>query len=445
MIGVYCLLNSEDYYFTGGGINGAWAGVMFGTTPFAGHNGGIAASFFRVHFGFSPYAFYQTSDSSTSVANAGGADIHLYSCSLEQIGEAVIDELPSINGVTAFFMDRTAFTWATSKFVLPSSIVATPQAYAFWFGNLSIFRSVLNDMPGFTEFKTSPVNVNGKIAFLNVDSTQYGESQLDAFMGSITIVTPSNNIDNRRYYSGRDYLKRPEKAIKSNVNPSPNLLLNPEIASNWTLNKITASIASLSSLRSGPLAGTKFSRQFYEELGQNPNAVVLTAKGSGWNAKLNFDAYPFNAGSGYPSISFWVVCANRTIPLRARLDAGDFIYVYDGVVTMVNKNVATKVFGLGQRPADKSNGDNFYYSFETFLNAASAEDTIYIFGLMSSMIDTTPYNPYPGASIDGPLYLTTQPVVAKPPLSGGASGGLEGPAGYIQININGTVRRIPYY
>lgn len=54
LIGVYCRINSGDYFYQGGGISGAFCGILIGTILTAGHRGGFHALLHRVHLGFSP-------------------------------------------------------------------------------------------------------------------------------------------------------------------------------------------------------------------------------------------------------------------------------------------------------------------------------------------------------------------------------------------------------
>lgn len=110
LFGVYCHRNSEDYFFMGGSISGSWSGLVFGTFPWAGHNGGMHISSYRVHWGFSPFGVYQVNDS-----NYTGQVLSLYgrldAVRFERIGEAILSFLPQ-SVTDSLAIDAFGFSWS---------------------------------------------------------------------------------------------------------------------------------------------------------------------------------------------------------------------------------------------------------------------------------------------------------------------------------------------
>lgn len=150
LIGAYVKNNSGDYFFQGGGITGAFCGLMIGTTLEANHYGGIGGTLFRVHLGFTPYAIYQVKDDLDhpyeTLAGVGGLSMKLISTRFERCGEAAIKLLPksstdglSISGFGLTFspLDYTVHNggWECA---LPDELLPRDQKqkYAAWFGKI---------------------------------------------------------------------------------------------------------------------------------------------------------------------------------------------------------------------------------------------------------------------------------------------------------------------
>jgi hypothetical protein len=435
LFGVYNKINSEDYSFMRCGFNGAWAGVMWGTTPYAGHNGGFEASFIRCHFG-APYCFYQCDNAGIGASTAGGYDLILYDVSFEAIGEAIISVLDSDTSASYFIMpDRPGFSFnPNAGGQLPDAIIPAgqKQKYIFNFGNLRVLK--LTDVVG--AFFPSDANVNSKVARIYVDGSGTGQWDRLALLnnGPIDIINSDQNVDNLRNFPIIDWQHRQEKATRSGVLQTPNMLLNPEVPANWTTSNVTVTLSDYATLVGGALSTATFTRQFFEELGDNPTALVFTPSATPWNCQVPFNPNPTTVGKHCPALSYWTVKAGTEQQYRSRLDAAGFVFLYDNTYTI--GTTVTKIWGVGF-----NSGGAGYINFS---NSGSSTDVSYIFGLMVALDDLAQYNPTQGPSLIGMPFLQSQ-TTASSATAGAASVLPATPLGYLEVNLAGVLCKISYY
>lgn len=243
LIGVYCRINSGDYFYQGGGISGAFCGVMLGTLLNAGHRGGFDANLHRTHLGFSPYAIYQCVDSKMDEYNQAstvrGLSGMYTSAQFEQCGEAAI-KLLSKSATSNLRMFGFGFSWSVPtysgnagawEFPLPDELKprGEKQQYAAWFGTI-----------------TAPVTFNDDLGTLRKSSAPgaIGSAYIDILTGDkesdLCGLVISDTVIRRKVtplYKTVDLRTRMEEREHRTLMPvsAPNLLSNPEILSNWTV------------------------------------------------------------------------------------------------------------------------------------------------------------------------------------------------------------------
>lgn len=243
LIGVYCRINSGDYFYQGGGISGAFCGIMLGTLLNAGHRGGFDANLHRTHLGFSPYAIYQCVDSKMDEYNQAstvrGLSGMYTSAQFEQCGEAAI-KLLSKSATSNLRMFGFGFSWSVPtysgnagawEFPLPDKLkpLGEKQQYAAWFGTI-----------------TAPVTFNDDLGTLRKSSAPgaIGSAYIDILTGDkesdLCGLVISDTVIRRKVtplYKTVDLRTRMEEREHRTLMPvsAPNLLSNPEILSNWTV------------------------------------------------------------------------------------------------------------------------------------------------------------------------------------------------------------------
>ncbi|MBU5349732.1 glycoside hydrolase family 55 protein [Paenibacillus lautus] len=294
LIGVYCRINSVDYFYQGGGISGAFCGIMLGTTLTAGHRGGFDATIHRTHLGFSPYAIYQCIDSglddynkASSVMGLGGIYTN---APFEQCGEAAI-KLLTKSTTSNLRMFGFGFTWSAPNYSSNSSNWEYPlpddlksadekQQFAVWFGTITGTTS-FNDSLGRLR-KSNAVGAVGT-AFIE---TLTGDKEPD--LSGLTIADTVIRRKVSPLYKSMDLQARMQEREHRTLMPvsSPNLLRNPEVLSNWSI--LNGGGLSLVTASQVPIPITNEMKQV---IGSNP--VILKVSPDGINSpsiRIKFNA-----------------------------------------------------------------------------------------------------------------------------------------------------------
>lgn len=287
LIGVYCRINSGDYFYQGGDISGAFCGIMLGTLMHAGHRGGFNANLHRVHLGFAPYAIYQCVDSDLNDYNSapsveGLSGIYI-SAQFEQCGEAAIKLLKK-SSTFNLRMFGFGFSWSVVaysendsgwEYPLPDELkdINEKQQYAAWFGTVTAPVMFHDDLG-----KLRKSSAQGAVGSAYIDTlTGNKESNLEGLMIEDTIirrkVTP--------LYKSFDLLRRMEEREHRAIMPvsAPNLLRNPEILTNWTVTN--GGVISLVSANQVPVP---ISNEIKQVIGNEP--VILKVTPDGQNSPI---------------------------------------------------------------------------------------------------------------------------------------------------------------
>ena len=281
MIGVYCRINTGDYFYQGGGISGAFCGVLLGTILTAGHRGGFNAFLHRVHLGFAPYAIYQCIDSGLDdynrVSSVVGISGIYMNAMFEQCGEAAIrlltKSLTSNLRVFGFGFSWSTITYsgdvASWAYSLPDElrIPVEKQQYAAWFGTVS-----------------DPTIINDDLGTLRKSTTQgaLGSAYIDTLTGDkgsvLTGLGPSETMIRRKVtplYRNADLQTRMQEREHRTLMPvsAPNLLRNPEVLSNWLVSNATLSLVAADQV---PVPITNEMKQV---IGSQPVVLRITPDG----------------------------------------------------------------------------------------------------------------------------------------------------------------------
>lgn len=475
IFGVYCRKNSGDYYQEGGGLSGSWAGLVFGTTPWAGHNGGMEYSHLRVHVGFSPYGMWQVDDSPVDLTGQilGGLSGCLYSTSWEEVGEAAIEFLPL--SLSEVLMTRAATAFAPdfdTAYRPEASLLPAAGSQQYWmkFGIVAGIASI------HCAFDASPYSTAANPAALFVNALSpsgFGVdgSTLDAFSSIVYAandgnagmpagVIPKLNETYPALYRGTDKAYKGDLALRRNVLPIQNLLANPETITaalgsvdnlivanggNWNPFQGHATGNVLSGWNSGSeFAGFTFPRGFYEELGSNP-FIAKFSYATGFTSAgffINFPAPPTELHR-FISASFWIACKG---PLAGQ-SASTRVYLGDNAGNNVYDTTVYPAPLVWQRVrwVGNQNSTGTYNKFNASLNNLATTGAFYIAGLMVNWDELAPYNPNSGPTLIGPPFLDQQTSVTTVGAAGGATALPATPLGYVKVNINGKLVSMPYY
>lgn len=281
LIGVYCRKNSEDYFFQGGGISGAFCGLMIGVITIAGHNGGMTAlTINRVHMGFSPYGVFQVIDVDpavyagfSSVAGLNG----YFEGRFEQIGEAAIKLLPkSITSglyMNGFGMGFSAIDYTDTpgrwQYSLPDSLMLAneKQKYSVWLGTLQNSRII--DDRGAALKSTAP----GALGTAYIEILQEGNE--------IKGLVPSKTVVKRKITKVSVQLSQAIDAADSireyaNSPISHGNLIEPEKISSWTVTS-GATVELISDLSTLP---APFTEEMKRYLGTQVPVIKITPNGT---------------------------------------------------------------------------------------------------------------------------------------------------------------------
>lgn len=436
--GVYCRQNGYDFFFDSCGFAGTWSNFLAGTGAVAGVNAGITFRAMRCHFGFSPIGI--------DILNDGGSYSltgrwEFYGCSFESLGEAMFRTLPS-SASLEILLDMYPVGTFNDQYSLPTSIIGLPQQYFF---NL---RGQLDSISGLEDnsyvdgvFYSGYPGGSKNVAYIgSILGSYLSDLDLDIFSGQVDFGTRPYTIDVRNPDYSRDYLKRRDQIIRSGVLEKGNLLLNPEIATNWTVvsGGTTISVVPLSTLTATALAGITVPARVYRE-NDNPNVIVITNSSTAPDATLGMSAAAWNV--------------NRSICLHG------WIYsTGSGTASNVNLQLVTNnsgYYGVGQ----ESRGGTIFQ--EVFLQGehltdfgatsvsvcsvggAATGQVIYLIGLMVSYDRPSAPNQLPGPYAPGGLFignenagLTAAQAFSVIPFAGTPSGAA--PNGSLGIDVNAT-------
>ncbi|QCT04088.1 hypothetical protein E6C60_3377 [Paenibacillus algicola] len=344
LIGVYCRINSGDYFFQGGGISGAFCGVLLGTILHAGHRGGFPADMHRVHLGFAPYAIYQCIDSGMDdyrqAASVNGLNGIYTTVQFEQCGEAAI-KLLSKSNTSSLRMFGFGFSWSVPsysddptrwQYALPDSLMRLEekQQYAAWFGTLTYPVTIHNDL-GALRLSTAP---GGKgTAYIEVLT---GERESD-----LTGLNLPQTVIRRKWtplYRTSDLHERMREREHRTGMPvsAPNLLRNPEVLSNWTVTN--GGTISLVSPQQVPVP---ISNEMKQVLGRNPVILKVTPDGSrSPGVMIDFQApslpYEGDAGRNLAMQYFILETSTGSSSLYrslGRVTAQNWEYIFNDTIT----------------------------------------------------------------------------------------------------------------
>ncbi|WP_145040290.1 glycosyl hydrolase family 28-related protein [Paenibacillus sp. Y412MC10] len=397
LIGVYCRINSGDYFYQGGGISGAFCGIMLGTLLNAGHRGGFDANLHRTHLGFSPYAIYQCVDSKMDEYNQAstvrGLSGMYTSAQFEQCGEAAI-KLLSKSATSNLRMFGFGFSWSVPtysgnagawEFPLPDKLkpLGEKQQYAAWFGTI-----------------TAPVTFNDDLGTLRKSSAPgaIGSAYIDILTGDkesdLCGLVISDTVIRRKVtplYKTVDLRTRMEEREHRTLMPvsAPNLLSNPEILSNWTVSN--GGSISLVTVDQIPIPITNEMKQV---IGIRPVILRVTPDGiqsPSVRIKFNTPSLPYQGDANRNLAMQYFVLetdfeSGTSFKSIGRISAQNAEYIFNDAVTWKSKGWKHL---RGRELASKT---GLLYEFSIGFIPKSGET--YIAGVMVTWDHIGSYSPY---------------------------------------------------
>lgn len=397
LIGVYCRINSGDYFYQGGGISGAFCGVLLGTLLNAGHRGGFDAHLHRTHLGFSPYAIYQCVDSKMDEYNQAstvrGLSGMYTSAQFEQCGEAAI-KLLSKSATSNLRMFGFGFSWSVPtysgnagawEFPLPDELkpLGEKQQYAAWFGTI-----------------TAPVTFNDDLGTLRKSSAPgaIGSAYIDILTGDkesdLCGLVISDTVIRRKVtplYKTVDLRTRMEEREHRTLMPvsAPNLLSNPEIISNWTVSN--GGSISLVTVDQIPIPITNEMKQV---IGIRPVILRITPDGTqspSLRIKFNTPSLPYQGDANRNLAMQYFILetdyeSGTSFKSIGRISAQNAEYIFNDAITWRTKGWKHL---RGRELASKT---GLLYEFSIGFIPKSGET--YIAGVMVTWDHIGSYSPY---------------------------------------------------
>jgi hypothetical protein len=430
LFALYIKKNSEDYLFHKGGFNGILGCVLIGNQVWAGHNGGMALTAYRMHLGYSPYNFFQVHDNyvndpnlptdqqyfvhpdqggiSFVAAKCGGIYGEINACSYEEIGEARYKLLS--NSVCDIHHGRDVVSgWAdNSLFMLPTNMLASnlQRKYLFWLGEVQYFTSQceVDALTGYNGNKLARID-NLTATALNANCLRWmgGPRNVDVInqdAGAESINVLDQNFANRG-----------SQAIQANFRVG-NLLKNPEVPANYAVTNGTVTITDYNTLIGNGELTTAFfpDINIFKELGPNPTIIKVVTAANGapeiqipLNNQRSFFGQElwFNVWVGFKATAN--VAAG--IYTQLRMDADPQIYIND---ILTDPNAMVRIRNVGA-VTDTRVVRNQMVKFRQ-------ADVGYIAGPMLSTDRLRPYSKSAGLWLD----VTTLPTSATGLLKGEA-------------------------
>ncbi|UNK18759.1 glycoside hydrolase family 55 protein [Paenibacillus sp. N3/727] len=398
LIGVYCRINSGDYFYQGSVISGAFCGIMIGTILTAGHRGGFNANIYRTHLGFSPYAIYQCIDSGIDDYNNAPSVLGISgiynNAQFEQCGEAAIKLLTkSLTSNLRIF--GFGFSWSVSsysgnlsgwEYPLPDDLKkpSEKQQYAAWFGTITA-PTAINDETG----KLRKSTAQGAIGSAYID-TLTGDKESD-----LTGLTIEDTVIRRKItplYKSADLQARMQEREHRALMPvsAPNLLRNPEVLSNWSV--ANGGVLSLVAANQVPIPITNEMKQI---IGNNP--VILKVTPNGVNSpsiriKFNSQTLPYHGDADRNLAMQYFILeteyeSSSMFKSMGRISAQNAEYIFNDAITWKQKGWKHL---RGRELASKTGLLN---EFSIFFIPKVGET--YIAGVMVTWDHIGSYSPYP--------------------------------------------------
>lgn len=398
LIGVYCRINSGDFFYQGGGISGAFTGILLGTKLHAGHYGGFNAQLHRTHLGFSPYAVYQCIDSGLDDYNRAPSILGLSgiytSVPFEQCGEAAIKLLAKsltsnlrIFGF-GFSWSVTSYSGANSswEYSLPDNLkpLSEKQQFAAWFGTITS-PVVFNDDFGKLKKSSAP----GAIGTANID-TLSGEKESD--LSGLEIADTVIRRKLTPLYKSIDLQARMQEREYRALMPvsAPNLLSNPEVLSNWTV----SNSGSLSLVTADQIP-VPITNEMKQVIGNQP--VILKIMPDGVHSpsiriKFNASTLPFQGDANRNLAMQYFILeteyeSDSLYKSIGRISAQNAEYIFNDTITWKTKGWKHL---RGRELASKT---GLLYEFS--IGAIPKSGETYIAGVMVTWDHSGSYSPYP--------------------------------------------------
>ncbi|MFD2328455.1 hypothetical protein ACFSR7_04280 [Cohnella sp. GCM10020058] len=356
LIGVYCRVNTEDYYFESSDITGVFCGLLFGVRLISNHYGGFSGYLNRVHMGFSPYSIYQAIDdpdvyaSSVSVL---GLMATLDWVSQEQIGEATIKLLPKsdsrIRVTCGFGHSWSDYKYSTPRqgwqYALPDSLMPANQRqqYAAWFGTLRDSDIPRGSVTGNLTVSSAP----GAIGSARIEKLSTTSNLEGLYLDRVTIVAKESysEVSVSSFSLLQDRTKQVYNAVTRG-----NLLLNPEAPASYKIVGGTLTVASSTDL--------SLPRLMRAELGATPVTLLFTPASNATlsQIQLKLASAPYTPASNPLSMSLWAYTASQN-GMNVKLNgtgksSNDNRYYYNQ--TVYPKGVWSKITGVDGTPMDGS-------------------------------------------------------------------------------------------
>ncbi len=407
LFGVYCLWNTEDYFFQGGSIQGVFACMIYGCYLISNHYGGFQVNIHRVHLGFSPYGIYQVNDYTVPSGQRPSSFYgRLIDARFEQIGEAIIQTLPDAP-LTNLYVNTFGMSWSVIyqgwetqpptgwASNLPGRIKAygDQQQYALRLGRLGANVRISEENGTSTYESPYAANPGGVLHAEVLDADTTSSRDLHGLVGRFVFGSPPGNIS--RLQASGNLLRRGETAYASNVRRNRNLICNPDVIGNWSSTSPAGGTVEIVTAQDiVPPTPSAFSATLPDEMimavGANPAVVKLTGASTGETGiSIPIHGAPFDAGGLPVCLRAWVLAAAGTSPnLRVALTSG----------TLYSRNINDDLSRwklieyTGAVPANALSAGQI---------SASAGHTVYVAGFMISLGEVTPYNPYQSPLLHG--------------------------------------------
>lgn len=408
LIGVYCRINSGDYFYQGGGISGAFTGILLGTKLNAGHFGGFNAQLHRTHLGFSPYAIYQCIDSGLDDYNRAPSVLGLSgiytNVPFEQCGEAAIKLLTKSSSSNlrifgfGFSWSVTSYSGTASswEYSLPDNLkpLSEKQQFAAWFGTITS-PVVFNDDLGKLKKSSAP----GAVGTANID-TLSGEKESD--LSGLEIADTVIRRKLTPLYRTIDLQARMQDREHRTLMPvsAPNLLSNPEILSNWTV----SNNATLSLVNSDQVP-VPITNEMKQVIGNRPVILKVLPDGvhsASISIKFNAPSLPFQGdASRNLAMQYFILEteyeSDSLYKSIGRISAQNAEYIFNDTMTWKTKGWKHL---RGRELASKT---GLLYEFN--IGAIPKSGETYIAGVMVTWDHIGSYSPYPHSYITDSLEI----------------------------------------